>query len=180
MWIWTDYHKYIAGAGLRIGPGSFFTEANIGLSRKGRGDMVMKANRSMAAQELWKGIIWGISVSAVATLAGTAIMSGLIMQETITEIWIGYCAMTVLLLSSVLGVWVGIRKQGRNNFVAALGISAAYFSLLLFLNAALFGASYEGVGVTLLIILGGGIATYLAAGRKSKPKHKPGRKFKHG
>ena len=141
--------------------------------------MTSKTARAIAPSQMPKALVRGLVVSVLITLGGAALMSALIIREMILETAIGYCAMGTLLVSSVAGALVAIRSNERNKFLVVLLAGVLYSIVLLAANALLYKGGYEGVGVSLTLVMGGSVAAaFLVApsGMKRRPSK---RKKKH-
>jgi len=122
----------------------------------------------------------GVMVSFAVMLAGAAISAAMILSSRIPVSAEAYCTMAVLLLSSFSGVAVACRNIGKRRLIIGTLIAAVYYILLLGITAIWFEGRYQGVGVTGLVILCGGIVgTFLGTkdkkqsiSRKSKIKHR--------
>jgi len=100
---------------------------------------------------LLKGLLWEAGI----TVAGAGLMAWLMLRQMLRDTVIGYCAMGILMVSSLLGALVSVRTMGRKIALTGLCSGGIYFCLLAALNALLYKGGYEGVGVTALLILGG-------------------------
>lgn len=119
----------------------------------------------------------GLTMAALASLgvtfAGAALTGYLISRDLLQESSIGYCAMALILLSSVTGAAVAVGKIKRQR-VLVCGISGAiYFAVLLSMTALVFGGQYQGIGVTALLVLAGSVLVVLLGLRgEKKPKYR--------
>ena len=104
-------------------------------------------------------IVRRVAIGTVACLATTAVITAicaaLVSGETIDEENAGYCAMAVLLLSSIIGVKVVVGKGEARKVYTALMVGVSYTFLLLSMTALLFDGLYQGVGVSVLVIMSG-------------------------
>lgn len=142
----------------------------------------MVANRKVTgtAMSMPGGLALGGCISVAVTLLGSLLAANLISREVIPQSSIGYCSMVILLLSSLLGTAVAVRRiKHRRLFVCAVSC-AIYYGLLLASTAMFFGGMYQGMGVTALVVLAGsGIVALLGlkgeksqSGRRSKIHHR--------
>ena len=111
----------------------------------------------------------GIGTGVVTALGITLLLSlaaaGLISSGTIQQQSVGYCAMVILLLSTVCGCrTAAIRIRGRNALVCMV-TGGGYFLSLLAMTGLLFGGRYQAVGVTGLLVLGGSGTAMLLRGK---------------
>ena len=136
--------------------------------------------KELAPSAIPAALIKGTGVSLLITMFGAAIMSWLIIRDTLKETAIGYCAMAILMAASFVGPAWAIRKAGEKRMQIALLVAAIYAAVLLILNWILYKGGYEGVGETLLIIAGGSVTASLtisgsgngSRGRRRKKKHR--------
>lgn len=123
----------------------------------------MVANRKVTgtASSIPAGLALGAAVSLAITLAGAWIFAYLIAGEILKESSIGYCAMAIILLASVVSAAVAVGRIKRRR-VYICGLSGLiYFGILLSVTALFFGGQYQAVGITALLILAGSGAVAL-------------------
>lgn len=134
----------------------------------------MTVNRKVTgtASSMPVGLALGLACSLSITCAGAGIWAALTGRQTLDENTIGYCAMALILLSSVAGPSVAVRRiKRRRAFVC--GISGAlYFGALLSMTALFFGGQYQGVGVTALLILAGSVLVAMLGLRQGGNRRK--------
>ena len=122
----------------------------------------MVANRKVTgtASSIPAGLALGAAVSLAITLAGAWIFAYLIAGEILKESSIGYCAMAIILLASVVSAAVAVGRIKRRR-VYICGLSGLiYFGILLSMTALFFGGQYQAVGITLLGLRGEGTASH--------------------
>lgn len=100
-----------------------------------------------------KGLAMGTAVAVLLTILFAVGMTQLILTETISEAALGYGAMILLPMASAISalIAVGIIKRRRMQICLLAGL--AYFIALGLINVVFFGGQFEGVGVSLLLIL---------------------------
>lgn len=117
----------------------------------------MVANRKVTgtAKSMPGGLALGWAISFGFTILGAMVFASLISKELLREDMIGYCAMVILLVASMLGaaVSVGAIKR-RRAYVCGLS-GMIYYATLLSMTALFFGGQYQGMGVTALLVLAG-------------------------
>lgn len=141
----------------------------------------MVANRKVTgtAVSMPAGLAMGSGVSLLVTLGGAAIFANLISREVLKETSIGYCAIVLILLSSLLGAAVAVtRIKRRRVYVCAL-TGVIYYGVLLAATAMFFGGQYTGMGVTALLVLAGCGTVALLGLRKEKARYPRRNKIKH-
>lgn len=122
--------------------------------------MPVKQRASGKAISTPAGIGLGLLVSMTVTLGGAAILAWLISGERMGEGVIGYGAMVILLLSSLLGALLAANRIKRLRVQMCLISGAAYYLTLLAITALFFGGQYQGMGVAaIMVLLGCGTAS---------------------
>ena len=120
-----------------------------------------------------KGIGIGLALSIATTILGTIICAWLLSTGKIQEGSIGYIAAGLILLSSILAATVSVKIIKQKRLVICLIDGAAYFLLLLSINAIFYQGMYSGVGENGLLILAGVISVALLGVKgQNKPKMK--------
>lgn len=99
------------------------------------------------------GIALALLISLVLTLGGSAAAAALVSAERIGEGAIGYAAMLILAVATLVGAWVSVVFVKRLRLQVAMLFGGCYYLLLLATTALLFGGQYQGMGVTAMIIL---------------------------
>jgi hypothetical protein len=77
------------------------------------------------------------------------------------------------------GSRTAVRKNDRKKLLTALLCGIVYAAVLMAANALLYKGEYEGVGVSLMLILGGSLAALLLTDTGGRKKLRPNRKKKH-
>lgn len=130
--------------------------------------MVVNRKVTGTAASMPGGLLWGAAGSMALTVAGAALLSYLILNESIGENSIGYASMFVILASAVLGALVSVSKIKRRRLLVCALSGLIYFGILLSMTALLFGGQYQGIGVTALLVLGGSGTAALLGMRQKK------------
>ena len=115
--------------------------------------MVKNRKPTGTASSIPAGIAFGVLISMIITLLGTAISAYLVHSESIRQESIGYASMAVLLVSGAVGALTAINRIKRMRLQMCLLSGACYFLVLLSVTALFFGGQYAGVGATGLTIL---------------------------
>lgn len=122
----------------------------------------------------------GIGLAAVVSIATTLLMSGLlawlVLTERVGEIAVGYGTMVILLVSSFLGAMIAAGVIKHRKMMVCLLSGAAYLLCLLACTALFLGGQYQGVGVSVLLILAGCVAAALTDLRKRGSSNKKSRR----
>ena len=139
----------------------------------------MTVNRKVTgtAVSMPVGIAMGWTASMVTTLLMSVFVARLISDEILKDTAIGYGAMFILLLASVLGAVVSTAKVKRRRLQVSLLSGIVYYASLLGATALFFGGQYQGMGVTaLLVFAGSGLVILLAGREKKQKKYRKGRR----
>lgn len=127
------------------------------------------------ASSIPAGIGAGAGVSALITLAGTAVLAKMLDAETIQWESIGYGILIMVMLAAMLGSLTAARKIKRQFGLVCLMSGFVYWGILLSITALFFGGQYEAVGVTLLLVVAGSGCAFLMAckgGRGGSNRHR--------
>ena len=130
----------------------------------------MGTNRRVTgrAMSLPAGIAVGVCVSLGMTLAGAVLLGVLMDGETLQMNSVGYGSMVILLVSSMAGPLVAKSLIKHRALLVCVASGAGYYLTLLAMTALFFGGQYQGMGVTLgLVLAGAGTATLLSVKRKN-------------
>lgn len=117
--------------------------------------MVVNKKVTGNAMTMPLGFVIGLAVSMAVTFISVGVIAYLVLGEKMAAEMIGYGSMATLLLSSAAGAWVAAKMVKHRWMVVCLGTGAVYFLTLLACTALFFGGQYEGIGVTLLVVLAG-------------------------
>lgn len=140
--------------------------------------MKLKSGKTIAPSRAPGCIAKGVLAAMIITLAGACVMSAMIVREILQENAVGYSAMAILLVSSGAATLVSSGSAEKKGALLAIAAAGGYTSILLCMNALLYKGGYEGVGATLLVILGGCIAGLLLGGGRKKRSYPGKRKRK--
>lgn len=142
----------------------------------------MVANRKVTgiAMSMPGGLALGGVVSLLTTILGTGVFAYMLSTETVSADAVGYCAMGILLASSMLGSMTAAGKiKHRKIYVCGL-TGLIYYLTLLAITALFFGGQYQGIGVTALVILAGSGTAALLGTKGKNRRHSSKRKIRHG
>lgn len=143
-------------------------------------DMVSNKKASGRAISIPAGVGAGIIVSMIATLLGAVVAAWLLNDQRIETQQIGYVSMVTLLVSSALGAWIASGLVKHRYLVVCLAAGGGYYAALLGITALFFGGQYQGMGVTLLLVLAGCASIGLLKSRPKKTITKGYRKLRAG
>ena len=109
------------------------------------------------------GLALGIIVALSVTAVGSAAAAWMILRGILGEGAQGYCAMGILLLSSIAGAAVSAGTIQRLRAQMCLAAGGGYYLCLMAVTALFFGGQYRGMGVTALMALCGSVLVILLA-----------------
>ena len=132
--------------------------------------MVRNRKVSGRAVSLPAGIGIGTAGALGWTLIGAGLLAKLIEVERLPESAVGYGAMVILLSASFLGAVLAFGKVKARRLQVCLLTSGAYYLCLLAATAMFFGGQYTGMGVTSLVVFGGGGAAVLLGKEIGNPR----------
>lgn len=118
-----------------------------------------------SAASVVKAVLRGVLVSTSWAVIMAAILAVLLSREVIRMESVGYWAMGIHVTGAMLGAIASVgRIPDRKGVV--MGLSAAgYFGVLLAVNWLCFGGQGRGLGTTMLLVLLGTAAAFLAGGK---------------
>ncbi len=119
-------------------------------------------------QSMIKGIGIGVAASMILTLLGAGVLTWLLLGGMMQESAMGYGVAAVLLVSSVIGGSIAVRIHGSQLLLTGALTAVAYGLCLLAVTALVFDGEYEGIPVTLPVLLSGGVAAALLGGRQKR------------
>ena len=128
----------------------------------------MTLNRKVTgrAMSIPAGLAVSATVSLLVTLLVVVIGANLLSKEILIQENIGYCAMLALLLGSSLGAVTAAKGIKHRKLAVGMMSGGVYYLLLLGITALFFGGQYQGMGVTLILVLGGSLIGAILANRE--------------
>ena len=142
--------------------------------------MVMNQKATGRAMSMPAGIAMGVAVSLVITLIGALLLGWLVDRETLELNSIGYGSMVILLTASALGALTAKSRIKHRSLVVCLITGGGYYLSLLAITALFFGGQYQGLGVTMGVVLAGSGAAGLLSLKRKKSITKGYRKLRTG
>ena len=124
------------------------------------------------------GLAMGAMVSIIMTGVVCGIGGWLISAEMLSQDMIGYCALTALLTSAMMGSITAWKKIRCKRFAVSLASGGIYYLILLSITIFFFNGKFTGLIVTLItIMIGSIIPMLLSKGGAKKEKGRVHRKF---
>ncbi len=140
----------------------------------------MAQKKTIPIGGLPSAIIVGMAVSILLTLSLSAILAILIAGGKMSPETMGYGVLGILMSSSILGAAVACAKTPGKRMIVSSSSAAGYLLLLLCTTALFFGGEYQGVGVTALVVMAGGLINALLPAGKAKRKNRTSKKRRYG
>lgn len=120
------------------------------------------------ATSIPQGLALGALISIAITILVTAMGAHMIASEIMPQEQIGYCSIAAILLSTVSGGMIATGRIKRRRLMVCMLSGLCYFCILLSMTALFFGGQYDGIGVTLLIIILGSLVSALITNRQRR------------
>lgn len=127
--------------------------------------MVAQHRATGRAASIPSGLAVGAAVSVIVTLIICSLGAWLITSEIMPQERIGYCSIAALLLSAILGGMTAMNRVKRKRLAVSLMNGGIYYALLIAVTILFFDGSFQGMGVTLAVILLGSVIAVLTAKR---------------
>jgi len=121
------------------------------------------------AKPMAVGLAFGVGTALLLTVILSVAVTQLVLGERIEENAIGYCTGGMLPVCTAVGAWVAITLVKSRKMQTCLITGGVYYLCLLAVNVLFFGGQFDGVFVSLLMVLLGASAVgFLAARGKGK------------
>lgn len=137
---------------------------------------MIKKGMSKREKPLALVLTGGIAVSLFVMLACSALLAKLISMEIIGEENTVICTGVTLLLSAAAGTGTATSGQKENKIYIGLANGSMYSAILLLITAVALGGQYQGVLVSVILILCASIMPAILF--KNKTKHSKSRRSK--
>lgn len=113
------------------------------------------------ASSIPAGLAVGALISILVTVGICVIGGWMIGSEMMEQNKIGYCSITALLASSILGSMVASKKVQRKRLLVTLVSGGIYYAVLVAITIIFFDGSFQGMGVTFITVLVGVLVSAL-------------------
>ena len=130
--------------------------------------MVTQQKATGRATSIPAGLAAGAGVSVLMTGIICILGGWMIGSEIISQEHIGYCAITALLISAIMGSIVAWKKARRKRLIISLACGIIYYLILAGFTIVFFDGSFRGLGVTLITILAGSVISVLLTNGSGK------------
>lgn len=122
----------------------------------------------------------GTVTSSLVLFLGISVFALLITKEVIGEPYIGYCALIILLLSSMSGtIAIQWGTKGMHPQINLI-VTAIFFLMLAFLTVIFFEGKFQGVFVTSIVVFSGCLLPVVLRGKKKSKRKTARKKIHHG
>ena len=138
--------------------------------------MVTQQKTTGRASSLPAGLAAGAAVSMGTTIVICCLGAWLISSEILEQELIGYCSVVALLLAAPLGGLTAMNRIKRKRLTVSLINGVVYFGILIAVTISFFDGNFQGMGVTLVVIMIGSLIAAMPVNRGNK--HKTGTKFR--
>lgn len=122
------------------------------------------------ASSIPAGLAAGAAVSILMTALVCIIGGWMIGAEMMEQNKIGYCSITALLASAILGSMVAGNKIQRKRLLISLASGGIYYAILVAVTIVFFDGSFQGMGVTLITVMIGVLASVLLQNGRQKAR----------
>ena len=129
------------------------------------------------AKPMVVGLAVGVGAALLITLLFAVVVTQLVLGEKIGEGTIGYWTGVMLPLSTGVGAWIAVCLVKSKKMQTCLLTAAVYFLCLLGINALFFGGQFQGVVVSVVMILLGAATTGIIAAKGERKGHNKRRKY---
>lgn len=139
----------------------------------------MKQKQLSKKYTLPAGLGIGLLVSIGTTLVMSCVLSWLVHGEQLLESAANYGVLAILLISPAIGAAVAAALIKEKRLIVCMASAACYIILLLACTALFFGGQYQGIGVTVLVVLGGCVGIGLLGLKEEKTRFSARHKIKN-
>ena len=134
----------------------------------------MKRKSEPGARKRWKTIPVGTLISIVWAAMMCALTAVLVIKELVSEKLVEFVVISILMISSYVGVKYNDRTQDENSRNSSYLSGLLFLLVLLAINAAS-GIPYDNVGIKMVAIAAGSILGSIKMNRKGRGSAR----FKH-
>lgn len=125
-----------------------------------------------------KGLALGTTAALVLTVGYAILMTQLILTETVDMTALGYGSMILLPVVSAVSAWIAVSIIKRKRMQVCLLSGGVYFTVLALINIFFFGGQFQGVLVTVALILAGVLVVGVMGLRGERGSGKKYRSFR--
>lgn len=119
-----------------------------------------------------KAVLKGTATALSGGILCAAILAKLVDAGVLRMESIGYGILASHLLVVFMGTRTAMACGGKKGAAAAAVTGGTYYLSLLIVNGLFFGGSFAGMGVTLLLVVAGTLATIMTEGQGRKKKRR--------
>lgn len=117
--------------------------------------MTLKTSMKKDEKSVVRKMIVGIVTSMLVLSAVLALIAILIKADIMDETGLGYYIVFGHLLAIITGCRIAIAERKENKLITCLLLGAVYCTLMLLMTAIFFGAQYQGVPATMIVMISG-------------------------
>lgn len=141
--------------------------------------MILKGKR-LAAPGMVKPILLGASICLGINVGMSMLLAMMMNTEKIADAGMGYGVMVTLMMGAYWGSYAACKMRKEQRLPTAMLTGGIYFVMLLFVNVLFYGAKFQGIGETVLLILCGCMLAAMWTSRKSGTGKMKKFKFSNG
>lgn len=126
------------------------------------------------------GVAAGATVSLCISVGGALIVAWMVGAEMMGAEGVGYAAMVILLVSSLLGPWLAATLIKHQRLMICMVTGCVFLVVLVGVNVLFFGGQFQGLLPSVLLILGGSVASALIGTGRGVNRTSVRRKHRYG
>lgn len=136
----------------------------------------MMKRQTGKAPSLVKSVVGGSAASLSAAFLGAALLAKLLDMELMQMEQTGYWILGLHLIAVFLGARKAMAGMGREGVLSAGITGGLYYLCLMGVNGMFFGGAFQGMGITLLLVIFSSVCAILTgrqgAGKKGRRRYK--------
>lgn len=129
--------------------------------------MTIRKPQNGRATSMARGLMMGLAINFIITLAAVAILAKMIDREVLPWQTVGYAIIPTLILGSFAGAYTACQKIKHQKLVVSMLSGLLYWIALMAVTALFYGGKYESVAVTAALIMVGCFAAFLLTAPKT-------------
>jgi len=127
-------------------------------------------------KELFKKAAFGAAVSLITSVGCAAICAAAISYDIIHQRDIGYCAVFIILISSMCAGLISAGSDRDKRMYIGMLASILYAVELLLITMLFFGGEYQGIPITVIVIVTGYVLSIMVSKKGMKQRKSMRRK----
>lgn len=131
------------------------------------------------AKSMPAGLAVGTAMGLLITIAFAVVMTQLVLGGKLEETAMGYGAMITIPVAAAMSALVAFTMIKRRRIQVCMMAGGLYLLCLIGINVLFFGGQFQGIGVTVLLILLGASAVGVLGLRAGERKGRRTKKYHH-